>query len=70
MVSSHLDKSKNVSYFEYNELINKNSNNGLTKNSSVKCNDLYTLQKKYIIYIIGSVDVGDFMHFIESYKKT
>ena len=69
IVSSHIEKSKDNSNYEFNEPLPKNNDNGLTKDSIVKCDDLYSLQSDHIIYKIGSVDAGDFIRFLKSYEK-
>lgn len=70
IVSSHVEKGKNVSNYEYNEELNKNPQNGLSKDSIVRCDDLYSLQSQYIVYKIGSVDAGDYVRFMESYERS
>lgn len=70
IVSSHIEKANNISNYKYNEIINISEQNGLTKDSIVRCNDLYSLQKDNVIYKIGSVDAGDFIRFINSYHES
>ena len=69
IVSSHIEKSKDNSSYKFNEPLSKNNDNGLTKDSIVKCDDLYSLQSDHVIYKIGSVDAGDFMRFLKSYEE-
>lgn len=70
IVSSHTEKSKEVSNYKFNEPLKKNTQNGLTKDSIVRCDDVYSLQKEYVVYKIGSVDAGDFIRFITSYNNS
>ncbi len=65
IVSSHREKSK----FRFNELLNKNKSNNLNVDSIVKCDQLYKIPKKNIKFKIGSVDIDDFVRFINTYEK-
>lgn len=69
IVSSHREKSKTSSNFEYNEPLNKSDDNGLTVDSIVKCDEMYTIPPKNIVFKIGVVDVDDYLRFIEAYNK-
>lgn len=69
IVSSHREKCKDNSDFKYNEPLNKNSNNGLNKDSIVKCDEVYSIPPQNIQFKIGSVDIDDYMRFIDSYAK-
>lgn len=69
IVSSHIEKSKENSGFKYNEPLLSNSLNGLKTDSIVKCDQLYTFPKTNIQFKIGSVDVDDFIRFINTYNE-
>ena len=69
IVSSHREKCKDVSPFPHNEPIDKNQNNGLNCDSIVKCDDVYSIPPQNIQFKIGSVDVDDYIRFIDSYSK-
>ena len=69
IVSSHREKSKDNSDFKYNEPLDMNSDNGLNQNSIVKCDQVYSIPPQNIQFKIGSVDVDDYLRFIESYSK-
>lgn len=69
IVSSHREKSKDNSIFKYNEPLDMDSNNGLHQNSIVKCDEVYSIPPQNIQFKIGSVDVDDYLRFIESYSK-
>lgn len=68
IVSSNISKSKGNSKYKYNEPLNKNNENGLKKDSIVKCDQIYSIPTKNIQFKIGSVDVDDYMRFIEVYE--
>lgn len=70
IVSSHREKSKENSTFEYNEPLNKNVSNGLKCDSIVKCDELYSIPIRNIRFKIGSVDVNDYIRFVSSYSKS
>lgn len=67
IVSSQINKSKKNSNHKYNEPLSKNKENGLNYESIVKCDQLYNLPKRNIMFKIGHVDVDDFMRFINAY---
>lgn len=69
IVSSHREKSKNSSSFKYNEPLDKNNNNGLKCDSIVKCDEVYSIPLENIQFKIGSVDVDDFLRFVNSYSE-
>lgn len=69
LVSSHIEKSKDNSDYIYNEPLDKKITNGLKDNSIVKCDELYSISPKNIIFKIGSVDVDDYIRFIQASKK-
>ena len=69
IVSSHIEKSKDVSRFKYNETLDKNIKNGLNVNSIVKCDEIFNIPNKNIQFKIGTVDIDDYIRFIESYNK-
>ena len=67
--SSNVSKSKECSDFLYNEPIAKNNTNNLKTDSIVKCDVLYNIPAENICYKLGSVDVDDYIRFMESYNK-
>ena len=69
IVSSHIEKSKEVSDFKYNEPLKADSTNGLKKDSIVKCDQLYNFPNANIQFKIGHVDVDDFLRFINTYNE-
>lgn len=69
LVSSNRNKSKENSKFKYNEPLNKNAKNGLKDDSIVKCDVLYDLPPKNILFKIGTIDVDDYMRFMNSYEE-
>lgn len=69
IVSSHREKANNKSKFKFNELLNKNKINNLNVDSIVKCDQLYRIPKKNIKFKIGSVDIDDFVRFINTYEN-
>lgn len=68
IVSSHREKSKEFSNLKYNEPLNKDTKNALKRDSIVKCDQLYSFPKANIQFKIGSVDVDDFIRFIQAYE--
>lgn len=64
IVSSHREKSK----YKYNETLDKNKKNGLKTDSIVKCDEVYLIPPDYILFKIGTIDVNDYLRFINSYK--
>lgn len=69
LVSSHRDKCKDNSTYQYNEPLDKNEINGLNDNSIVKCDEMYSIPPQNIMFKIGSVDVDDYLRFIEAYNR-
>lgn len=69
LVSSQIQKRKEKSQYEYNEFIKRNFQNGLTKDSIVKCDMIYKIDKNNIIYKIGTVNKNDFLRFLKCYQK-
>lgn len=69
LVSSHRDKCRDNSIYIYNEPLDKSKTNGLKDDSIVKCDVMYSIPPKNIIFKIGSVDVDDYLRFIEAYNK-
>ncbi len=55
--------------YPYNEMLNKDSNNNLHKNSIVKCDDLIQLTETEIQFKIGSVLTDDLNRFLNTYQK-
>ena len=68
LVSSNKNKNKNNSRYKYNEPLLKTNDNGLLVDSHVKCDTLYQFKKHHIVCKIGSVEVDDFLRFIEAYN--
>lgn len=69
IVSSHRNKSKEVSSFKYNEPLDKNQQNHLNKDSIVKCDQVYQIPAKNIQFKIGQVDIDDYMRFMDAYQE-
>lgn len=69
IVSSHIEKSKEVSRFKYNEPLKADTANGLKTDSIVKCDQLYNFPKANIQFRIGQVDVDDFLRFVNTYNE-
>lgn len=69
IVSSHIEKSKEVSRFKYNEPLKADNTNGLKVDSIVKCDQLYNFPKANIQFRIGHVDVDDFLRFVNTYNE-
>ena len=67
IVSSHIEKSKENSEYYYNETLNKSSSNNLNYNSIVKCDNLYRIPSSNVQFKIGTVDIDDFVRFINAY---
>ena len=68
IASSHIEKSKEVSEFKYNEPLKKTPKNGLRDDSITKCDVVYRIPKENIQFKIGSVEVDDYLRFMDSYK--
>lgn len=69
IVSSNIEKSKEVSRFKYNEPLKADTTNGLKTDSIVKCDQLYNFPKANIQFRIGHVDVDDFIRFVNTYNE-
>ena len=69
LVSSHRDKCKDNSNYQYNEPLDKNITNGLNDDSIVKCDEVYSIPPRNIIFKIGAVDIDDYLRFMQAYKK-
>ncbi len=67
VVSSHTEKSKEVSKFKYNEPLNKNNSNNLDDNSIVKCDQLFEIPSNSINCKIGTVEPDELNRFLVSY---
>ena len=70
IVSSHREKSKENSNFKYNEPLDKTIKNSLKKDSIVKCDQIYNIPAENIQFKIGSVDVEDFLRFLNAYQTS
>lgn len=68
IISSRLEKSKENSEFKFNEPIYKNVTNNLKYDSIVKCDNLFKIPKSNILFKIGTVDIDDFLRFINAYN--
>ena len=68
IVSSHREKAKYNLKYKYNEPINATIDNGLKKDSIVKCYQVYSIPHENIAFKIGSVDVDDFYRFMQSFQ--
>lgn len=68
IVSSHIEKSKQNSKYEYNEPLKKSNINNLSTDSIVKCDKLFNLTKDNIQFKIGTVDIDDYVRFIKAYN--
>lgn len=66
IVSSHIEKSKEVSRFKYNELLKADSINGFI----VKCDQLYNFSKANIKFRIGHVVVDDFLRLYSEFLNS
>lgn len=69
IVSSRLEKSKEKSKYKYNEPLDKNKRNGLKTDSIVKCDEVYSIPPDNILFKIGTIDVNDYLRFINSYSS-
>lgn len=69
LISSNKNKNKDKSDYKYNEPIFKNANNNLSKDGHVKCDVLYQFNKNYIVMKIGSVDIADFLRFLNAFEE-
>lgn len=69
LISSKIQKNKDKSKYRYNEPIEKNEENNLSKDGHVKCDVLYKFDKDYIIMKIGTVSVEEFLRFLKAYEE-
>jgi len=69
IVSSHIEKSKENSDYKYNEILKKSAINSLKSDSIVKCDQLYEIAPSNIQFKIGTVDIDDFVRFINAYDE-
>lgn len=69
LVSSHREKCKDNSNYIYNEPLDKNLQNGLKDDSIVKCDEIYSIPPKNVMFKIGSVDVDDYIRFMAAYNE-
>lgn len=67
VISSHTEKSKEVSNFKYNEPLNMNNTNKLKYNSIVKCDKLYEIPNNSINYKLGTVEPDELNRFLVAY---
>ena len=67
VVSSHTEKSKEVSKFQYNEPLDKNNTNNLDTDSIVKCDQLFDIPSNSINCKIGTVETDELNRFLVSY---
>ena len=65
IVSSHREKLK----YKTNAKLDKSLQNGLNVDSIVKCDSIYQIPAKNILFKIGQVDVDDYMKFMEIYNE-
>jgi len=72
LISSNTDKSNDVnSDFPYNEPIAPTDDNGLKKQSHVKCDFLYdTIKEEDIFMRIGVITPAQYSRFIELFQKS
>ncbi len=54
---------------KYNEIINKDNNNNLKKDSIVKCDELLRTPNKNINMKIGVVNNKDLLRFLNAFEK-
>lgn len=69
LVSSNMNKCRGTSKYKYNEPLIKKEKNGLKKDSIVKCDQIYSVTPDNIRFKIGSVDVDDYIRFVNAYHK-
>lgn len=53
-----------------NEIMKSSKDNGLDVDSIVKCDILYSISPKNILFKIGTIDIGDYIRFINSYSES
>ena len=61
IISTKIEKTR----FKSNVLVKKNNENGLSKDSILKTDEMYIIQNEQILFKIGSVDKSQ----IEMYKE-
>lgn len=69
IVSSQTQKSNKKSNYKYNEEILKSKTNNLKQDSIVKCDNLFEINSKNVAFKIGTVDIDDFIKFINLYNE-
>lgn len=69
LISSKTQKNNDISKYKYNEPIQKNKENNLSKNGHVKCDVLYKFDKNYIVMKIGTVSIEEFLRFLKAYEE-
>lgn len=65
LLSSKLNKAS----YPYNEMLYKNENNNLLKDSIVKCDDLIKFHEDEVQFKIGSVTQEELDKFVDTYAK-
>lgn len=65
LLSSNVNKAS----YPFNEVLNKDNDNNLRKDSIVKCDDLIQLTETEIQFKIGSVAEEDLKRFLDTYEK-
>lgn len=68
IISSNIQKSKEVSKFKYNEPIKSNTKNGLNKDSIVKCEKLFKISVNNIEFKIGKINKDELNRFIKAHN--
>jgi len=71
IVSSNIQKNNdlNASYL-YNEPINRDEINRLSKNSHVKCDELISINPRNVIMKLGNVTTEQYIRFMELFKES
>lgn len=64
-----LSSNMNKSTYPFNEMLKKDKNNCLIKDSIVKCDDLIELTENEIQFKIGSVTQDDLERFLDAYER-
>ena len=65
LLSSRIEKAN----YPYNELLKKDKENALEKDSIVKCDDFIELDNNEISFKLGQVSQNDLDRFITTYEK-
>lgn len=65
IISSKIEKTR----FKSNVLLKKNNENGLSRDSILKTDELYTIQNEQILFKIGSVDKSQIKMYKEMFNK-